>query len=457
MPGHSKALLPLLFTGVLMGALDLAIIGPALPAMRAEFGMNDRQLSVLFNAYVLCQMIGTPLLGKLGDRLGARLAYMLAAALFGVGSLALILAQDPATLYAGRALQGLGGGGIFPVAAAVIGNTVAPAERGPALGILGTVFGLAFILGPVMGGLLLPFGWQWLFLVNLPIVAILIVGAWRLLPSAAAHKPQPVDIQGIVTLSVGTTALVVALSTFDLGEPSSYAPAAVGLLITAVLLPLFWRAEKRAADPLIRPALFRSKPVVKAAVIGAAVGAIQAAGTFYPAFAVLAMGVSDATAAWLMLPGVVVATVASPVVGRLTNRVSIRSIVTGGLLLLAVSAGMYAALPMTTFTFLLANIIGNAGMGGVLGAPLRLVVLDHSALDERGAAQGLLSNASSVGRLLGAAFTGGVAAAVGTGVAGYQAAFLGMAILALLAAGLALTLQSARPSGSADSAFRRAA
>ena len=144
-----------------MGALDLAIVGPSLPAIQADFGMTTRQLSVLFNAYVLCQMIGTPVLAKLSDRLGPRLAYIVSIGLFAAGSLLLVMASDPAVLYYGRAIQGFGAGGIFPIAAAVIGNTLPPRERGPALGVLGTVFGLAFFIGPVMGGLLLPFGWHW--------------------------------------------------------------------------------------------------------------------------------------------------------------------------------------------------------------------------------------------------------------------------------------------------------
>lgn len=119
-PQKSRTLLPLLFTGVLMGALDLAIVGPALPAIQADFGMTTRQLAVLFNAYVLCQMIGTPVLAKFSDRVGPRLAYLVSIGFFAGGSLLLVIASEPWVLYLGRSLQGFGGGGIFPIAAAVI-------------------------------------------------------------------------------------------------------------------------------------------------------------------------------------------------------------------------------------------------------------------------------------------------------------------------------------------------
>ena len=115
-----KAVMALLFIGVLMGALDLAIIGPALPAMQTEFGLNNRDLSWLFNVYVLAQLIGTPLLAKASDKYGRRNIYMLCVTAFGLGSLLLVMAGSYETLLLGRTVQGLGASGIFPVAAAVI-------------------------------------------------------------------------------------------------------------------------------------------------------------------------------------------------------------------------------------------------------------------------------------------------------------------------------------------------
>ena len=119
---NQKAVMALLFVGVLMGALDLAIIGPALPAMQAEFNLDNRNLSWLFNVYVLAQLIGTPLFAKASDKYGRRNVYMVVVAGFGLGSLLLVMAANYETLLLGRAVQGLGASGIFPVAAAVIGG-----------------------------------------------------------------------------------------------------------------------------------------------------------------------------------------------------------------------------------------------------------------------------------------------------------------------------------------------
>lgn len=453
-PQKSRTLLPLLFTGVLMGALDLAIVGPALPAIQADFGMTSRQLAVLFNAYVLCQMIGTPMLAKFADRVGPRLAYLVSIGFFAGGSLLLVIAPDPWVLYLGRSLQGFGGGGIFPIAAAVIGNTLPPRERGPALGILGTVFGLAFLVGPIMGGLLLPYGWQWLFLVNLPIAAVLMAGAYRVLPAAAGSARKPLDIGGIATLSVALAALVLFVSSLDTRELlhsllSGRSALAAGVLV--VLVPVFWRIENRAADPIVRPGLLRSRPVATASLIGTAIGAIQSGGAFYPALAIAAIGVTPSTASWMLLPGVLGAIIASAIAGRLVNRISTRTIVTVSVLMVVCSLLIFGLAHISVASFILASVLGSTGLGGVQGAPLRMVIIENSLPGERGTAQGLLSNFTSMGRLVGAALVGSIAASAGSGVVGYQAAFLGMTVVAGIMLALGLTL-SARAAGQTDEA-----
>ena len=150
-----KPLMAVLFVGVLMGALDLAIIGPALPAIQSDFNLDNRDLSWLFTVYVLAQLIGTPLFAKASDKYGRRNVYLVCVAGFGLGSLLLVLASSYETLLLGRTVQGLGASGIFPVAAAVIGDTFPKEKQGSALGLIGAVFGLAFLLGPVLGGILL--------------------------------------------------------------------------------------------------------------------------------------------------------------------------------------------------------------------------------------------------------------------------------------------------------------
>jgi len=442
---QTKWLLALLFVGTLMGALDLAIIGPALPVIQVEFGMEPRELAWLLNAYVLLQMIGALLLAKLADRHGPRPIYILSIALFAAGSLLLVVAQSEWMLYAGRAIQGFGAGGIFPAAAAVIGARLAPKERGQALGILGMVWGVAFLAGPLLGGIFLRFSWQWLFAINLPIAALLIVGAIKLLPAGGEHEPKPFDKKGMFILIAAMGALIIAITGIDTNAAldSALSPqVSGGLLLLVALTVVFWRAEKTAVDPIVRPALFESAQISKSCAISTGTSALQSGSIFLPALLVASLGISPADSALLLLPGVVAATVAAPLVGKLINKVGTRLIIVVSQVLVGISLCVYAFVDMNIPIFVCASVLGGIGSAGLVGAPLRYIVLAETGNHDRAAAQGLLSVVSSVGRLVGAAMVGAVAASYGGGAAGYQAAFAGLIVLAVVILLTAMSLKS---------------
>src|SRR5512137_1770316 len=204
-----------LFIGVLMGALDIAIVGPALPTIRDYFGVDDRAAAWIFSIYVLFNLVSTPLMAKLSDSFGRRTIYVMDVAIFAAGSLVVSLAPAFGFVLLGRAIQGLGAGGIFPVASAVIGDTFPPEKRGRALGLIGAVFGLAFIIGPILGGVLLMAGWRWLFLINLPVAAVVIVMALRVLPTARRSERLRFDWLGMLTLGVALASLAFGLNRID--------------------------------------------------------------------------------------------------------------------------------------------------------------------------------------------------------------------------------------------------
>ena len=211
----STAILAVLFVGVLMAALDIAIVGPALPAMRAQFGVDERAIAWVFTIYVLFNLIGTPIMAKLSDRAGRRIVYAVDVALFAIGSLLVAQAGSFGVLLAGRAIQAFGAGGIFPVASATIGDVLPPEKRGAALGLIGAVFGVSFLLGPLLAAALLAFSWRWLFLINLPIAVVLLIASLRLLPSKPATEPKPFDWGGTLLLSATLAALAIGLSHVD--------------------------------------------------------------------------------------------------------------------------------------------------------------------------------------------------------------------------------------------------
>ena len=444
----SKAIMALLFVGVLMGALDLAIIGPALPAIQTEFGLDNRELSWLFNIYVLAQLIGTPLLAKLSDRHGRRLIYVLCVSGFGIGSLMLVLAGNQETLMIGRAVQGFGASGIFPVAAAVIGDTFPKEKQGSALGLIGAVFGLAFLIGPVLGGILLQLSWQWLFVVNLPIAIALVIGGWKLLPQEGKSSALPFDWAGGVLLTTLLLGLAIGITNLDTADllPSLKTLAVWPFLITGiVLLPIFWKNEKTAADPIIRPSFFAAKQIRLVMIIAAGVGTIECAQVFLPALAVASLGVTESIAAWLMLPGVFVMMLVSPLAGKAVDKLGAGIIIQQAIAFIVVGVMIWALIPLSFVSFIGAGLIAGIGIAALLGAPLRYIIIEESSPDDRASAQGLLNIFLAIGQLSGAAIVGAVATSKGGGTAGYQASFLVLGVLAAVIFLFSLGLKHNKP------------
>jgi MFS family permease len=444
-----KPVMALLFVGVLMGALDLAVIGPALPAIQQQFGLDNRSLSWLFNVYVLAQLIGTPLFAKASDRYGRRAVYMACVTAFGLGSLLLVVATNYEALLVGRTVQGLGASGIFPVAAAVIGDSFPKEKQGGALGLIGAVFGLAFLIGPVLGGILLRYSWEWLFLINLPIAAGLLLAAWRLLPGKRNRDQPPFDWAGACLLTLALLGIAIGITNLDTGRiADSLASVSVGpfLLAGVALLPLWWRIERRAADPIVRPSFFAGRQIRIVMVIAAGIGMVECAQVFFPALGVAALGVSESTAAWLMLPGVFVMVLVSPLAGKLVDAVGAARVIQASLAVVLAGLLVYALAEINYVTFIGGGMIVGVGIAALLGAPLRYVVLEEARPEDRASTQGLLNIFLAIGQLTGAAIVGAVATSGGGGTGGYQASLGVLAAITLVVALPALALRQ-KPAG----------
>ena len=302
---HRNRLLLVLFIGVLMAALDIAIVGPAFPTIRDYFGLEARQATWLFTIYVLFHLIGTPLMAKLSDVFGRRAIYITDLLLFALGSVVVALAPSFTVVLVGRAIQGFGSGGIFPVASAVIGDTFPPEKRGSALGLIGAVFGLAFIIGPIIGGVLLLFGWRWLFAINLPILLFVLVMAPPLLPNSRPASRYPFDWPGMFTLGIMLGALTYGLNhidTADFWASLGYLRVWPFIVTALLLLPIFVLVEQKAIDPIIHLRLFKSRQLALSSVLSLGAGLAESALVFIPALAVAAFAVTESTASFLLMP-----------------------------------------------------------------------------------------------------------------------------------------------------------
>ena len=444
-------ILLVLFLGVLMGALDIAIVAPALPSIQKFFNISDRSLTWAFTIYVLFNLIGTPLMAKLSDRYGRRIIYILDVALFAAGSL--IVSLSPAdgfgVLLAGRAMQGFGAGGIFPVASAVIGDTFPPEKRGSALGLIGAVFGLAFLIGPILGGIILSFaGWQWLFLINLPIAAVVILMGSSLLPATRPAEQRPFDTAGMATLGLALAALAFGLNQIDTQNfltsliSLKVAPALLGGLL---LLFIFGRVERKATDPVLNLRLFKSRQTVLASVLSAGAGLGEVGMVFIPALGLAAMPaiINKQNASYLLLPVVLAMAIGSPLVGRMLDKFGSKVMVLAGTILLA--AGMLMLSSQLTYLlggFIISSVVIGLGLSSLLGAPMRYIMLNEASEADRTSAQGVITLFTSIGQMTSSAVVGAVAASLGGGVKGYTSAYLVIGIFAAVMVVLALGLKN---------------
>jgi len=436
--------LAVLFCGVLLAAIDLAVTGPVLPALREAFDLAPRDAAWVFNVFVLCNLVGVPLTTRWADRLGRRTVFTAAVAGFGSGALVVALAPTFEVLLAGRALQGAAASGIFPAASAMVGDTFPRERRGRALGILGAVYGIAFLIGPALAGLLLgAASWRWVYLVLLPVAVAVGIASWRFLPPTEAAESGPADRIGIACLGATLAAFAVAVNGIDAAHPirSLRAVDTGGLLGIGLLgaLAFVW-AERRAPNPLLRLGLFRNRQVVLAALLGVVAGVVEATFIFFSDLAVAAFSVDSSTASFMLLPLVAAVAVGSPAMGRLLDRVGSRAVILAGTTLQLAGLAAIVAWPTSRVAFYGGSVTLGLGLAALLGSALSYILLSESKAEERTVVQGLNTLSLGIGQLLGGAFIGAVAASSTGPAGGYGTAFTIVAVIAsvgiLLGAGL---------------------
>jgi EmrB/QacA subfamily drug resistance transporter len=245
--------------GLFLGALDQTIVGPALPTVVTQLNGNEIYVWAV-TIYLLTSTVSIPFWGKLSDIYGRKPVFMIGIVIFLVGSALSGLSQNMTQLILFRGLQGIGAGSLFPVALAVIGDLFTPAERGRYQGLFGAVFGIAFIVGPLVGGFLTEnISWHWIFYVNVPIGLISLYFIWRLLPTVKTPKAtRNFDIIGGAIFTAAISFLLVGLTNKQTGDWTD--PEVGGFIAIALVgIVLFILAEARAKEPIVPLHLFRNR------------------------------------------------------------------------------------------------------------------------------------------------------------------------------------------------------
>jgi EmrB/QacA subfamily drug resistance transporter len=376
---HDSRSVLVVFTGLmlvmLMAALDQTIVSTALPTIVGDLG-GLNHISWVVTAYLLAQTAVMPVYGKLGDMYGRKVVLQFALVIFLIGSALCGLASNLTELVAFRAIQGLGGGGLMVGAMAAIGDVVTPRERGRYQGLFGAVFGLASVIGPLLGGFFTTsLSWRWIFYINVPVgvVAFLVLAAT--LPSASEHLHRRIDYAGATLLAAALVGIVLVCTLGGVDHPWLSA-LIIGLAVASLaLVAMFVWAEGRAAEPVLPLHLFGNRVFNVTSAVGFVVGfALFGSVTYLPLFLQVVNGSSPTGSGLQILPlmaGLLITSIASGQLITRTGRYRIFPI--AGTFVMIV--GLYLLSRMDASTSRLVSSLYMFVLGLGLGMVMQVLVL----------------------------------------------------------------------------------
>ncbi len=342
--------------GMLLASLDQTIVGTALPRIVADLGGLEHYAWVV-TAYLLASTVTVPIYGKLSDIYGRRLFFIGGMVVFLAGSALAGTSQDMTQLIIYRGIQGLGAGGMMPIALAIIGDIFSPAERGKWQGLFVAVFGLSSIVGPTLGGWITDnWGWRWVFYVNMPVGIIAIVTAGFVLPKLISKRKHIIDYLGAITIVAGTVPLLLAFS----WAGTQYAWGSWQIIslfaFSVVMLTIFVLIEMRAFEPIISPRLFKNSIFLVSVIATFLVSAGMFGAILYlPLFVQGVLGNSATNSGVVLTPMMIGFMVSSIAGGQFLSR-------TGRYKILAMCGFIVAAAGM----FLLSRMVTTTGEGEVV-------------------------------------------------------------------------------------------
>ena len=399
-PGRRWAVTAGLLLCLFLAALEATVVSTAMPTVVASLGGLDHY-SWVFSAYLLTSTASVPLWGRLSDLYGRRRLYLWAIGLFLAGSMLAGVSQTMLQLVLFRAVQGLGAGGLIPLALTIIGEIYTLAERMRMQAVFSSVWGVSSVVGPLVGGIITDsISWRWVFYLNLPFGLIAAAVVHRTLPEHARRGRVVVDWLGGGLLFLATTLLLIALSE---------ASFIWGVLAAASILVLV-QVERRAADPIFPFGLFRSRTVSVATTVGFLSGiGLFGAIAFIPLLVQATTSASATSAGQILTPIYLMWVLASIVAARLLLRIGARASTLGGTTAVFIA---FAMLPFLAVGASRAALFADMGlMGAGLGFAMLalLLAVQHSvSKSELGVATSLNMFARQIGGAVGVAIMGAI-------------------------------------------------
>lgn len=392
-----------LFLSILMASMDNTIVATAMGTIVGQLGGLDKFVWVT-SAYMIAEMAGMPIFGKLSDMYGRKRFFIFGILMFMIGSALCGTAESIVQLSIYRAIQGIGGGALMPIAFTIMYDVVPPEKRGKLIGLFGAVFGMSSIFGPLLGAYLTDYiKWEWIFYINLPLGLIAFAMIAFFYKESVQHTKQRIDWWGAILLVGAVVCLMFAL---ELGG-KQYAWGSVTILSLfagfALLAVLFVIAERRAVEPIITFPMFQNRLFTTSNLIGMLSGAaFIVASVYIPIFIQGVLGGSATNSGLVLLPMMIGTVVTATGGGILMNKLSYRTIMILTLLLLVVGISLLTTLSADSSRLTITVYMILIGLG--IGASFS--VLTNAALhaipgSQRGAASSTLNFLRSLGMTLG--------------------------------------------------------
>jgi EmrB/QacA subfamily drug resistance transporter len=389
--------------------LDNTVVNVALPSIQDDLGASLSSLEWTVNAYTLSFAVLLVTGGRLGDLFGRRRMFLFGVVVFAISSATIGLAPTQGWLVASRAIQGVGAAFMMPGTLSIISNTFPAHERGRAIGTWAGVSALALALGPVVGGALAEHvSWRAIFFLNLPVAAgAVVVTLFATRESYDRTVARTVDYAGIATISIGLTALVLALvegNQWGWGSPEIL--ALLGAAVAALVA--FAAVEARGRSPMVEFAYFRSRSFLGANAVAFIVSFAMLAMFFFMALYMQnILAYSPLEAGVRFLPSTLVIMFVAPIAGRLADRIGPRPLMAAGLAIAAVSLWIQSRVTVETSYSDLLLSFSLMGLGiGLTMSPMSTAAMNAVTPDKAGAASGILSMFRMVGGTFGVAAIG---------------------------------------------------
>lgn len=382
--GINKRALIAVFAGLMLAmfvsSLDQTIVSTALPTIVGELGGVDHMLWVT-TAYVLASTCMMPIYGKLGDLIGRKPLFIAALALFTVGSLICGIGDSMFTLIAGRAVQGLGGGGLMILSQAIIADVVPVRQRGKYMGVMGAVFAVSMIVGPLLGGWFTEVaGWRYIFWFNVPIAIVAIALAAAFLPKAKRSAQSfKLDILGTALLIGGTVCLVL-FTTVGGGSAGWGSFEAIALGVACVVcFVLFVVAERHAQEPIMPLSLFKNRNFIVASLAGLLIMvAMMGTISYLPTYMQIVNGASATESGYMMLPTMVGMMIMSTVSGFLASKTGrYKWMPVASCLVAAVALVLMSTIAVETSTIMMFVYLFILGFGMGLGQQILVLIVQN--------------------------------------------------------------------------------